>query len=240
MQDPLAPDGESLTSLITGAPLPVDQILEVGCKIADALSAAHAKGVVHGDLRPANIVIAAGAQATLLGGGGATAEKAAGSVNYMSPEQARGETLDGRTDLFSLGLVLYEMATGRQAFGGQTTAVVFDAILNRDPAPVQQVNPAVPVDLVHVITRALEKDRRMRYQTAADMVSELSRLRRDTTARTSVAAAATPARPVVRDPLPFPGQYLKPVGLGLLAIGLAAGAYALWMRTSCQPSSSVI
>jgi tetratricopeptide (TPR) repeat protein len=157
---------------------------------------------------------------------------AIGSVNYMSPEQARGEALDGRTDLFSLGLVLYEMATGRQAFGGQTTAVVFDAILNRDPVPVQQVNPAVPVDLVHIITRALEKDRKMRYQTAADLLSELSRLRRDSTGRTAATVAATTSRPAARNPLPFPAQYFKPVGIALLVIALAAAGYAYWLRNA--------
>lgn len=245
-------DGDSLKALITGAPLPVDQILEVGCQIADALSAAHAKGIVHRDLKPANIFITARGQAKLLdfgvamaGAAHAAADEtrvasesltvpgtAIGSVNYMSPEQARGETLDGRTDLFSLGLVLYEMATGRQAFGGQTTAVVFDAILNRDPAPVQQVNPAIPVDLVHIITRALEKDRKMRYQTAADMLSELSRLRRDTTARTSVATAAAGARPAAPAPQPSAARLLKPVGLVLLVAALAAAGYWYWQRTS--------
>ena len=115
---------------------------------------------------------------------------AVGSINYMSPEQARGEELDARTDLFSLGLVLYEMSTGREAFEGKTTAVVFDAILNRQPADPRTVNAQLPEDLCRVITRALEKDRRMRYQTAADMLSELGRLRRDTSGRTIAATAA--------------------------------------------------
>jgi tetratricopeptide (TPR) repeat protein/predicted Ser/Thr protein kinase len=219
-------DGESLKALIHGDPLPLDQILDVGCQMADALEAAHTRGIVHRDVKPANIVITRRGQAKLLDFGVATGAPthlaasdetrisaealtspgtAIGSVNYMSPEQARGETLDGRTDLFSLGLVLYEMATGRQAFGGQTTAVVFDAILNRDPVPVREVNPKVPAELEHVITRALEKDRKMRYQTAADMLSELSRLKRDTTGRTVAAipaaavsggAASSTAKPV--------------------------------------------
>lgn len=187
-------EGDSLKSLIHGEPLPLEQILDVGCQIADALETAHAKGIAHRDVKPANIFITKRGQAKLLDFGVATAGHtpgtAIGSVNYMSPEQARGEALDGRTDLFSLGLVLYEMATGRQAFGGQTTAVVFDAILSRDPVPARTVNPAVPSELEHVITRALEKDRRMRYQTAADMLSELSRLRRDTSGRTAAATAA--------------------------------------------------
>ncbi len=245
-------EGDSLKALIAGEPLPVDQILEVGCQIADALSAAHAKGIVHRDLKPANIFINTRGQATLLDFGVAMAgtEHAAaaetrvasesltmpgtaiGSVNYMSPEQARGEALDARTDLFSLGLVLYEMAAGRQAFGGQTTAVVFDAILNRDPVPLQQVNPAVPVDLVHIITRALEKDRKMRYQTAADLLSELSRLRRDTTGRPAATVAAITSTPSARQPLPFPAQYFKPMGIALLVLGLAAAGYWYWLRSS--------
>ena len=245
-------EGQSLKALITGQPLPVEQILEVGCQIADALSAAHTKGIVHRDLKPANIVITNRGQAKLVDFGVAmagTAHAAAdetrvasesltmpgtaiGSVNYMSPEQARGEMLDGRTDLFSLGLVLYEMATGRQAFGGQTTAVVFDAILNRDPVPVQQVNPAVPVELEHIITRALEKDRKMRYQTAADMLSELSRLRRDTTGRTAATAAAAAPRPAAGVSTPTAARFLKPVGLAVLVIGLAAAGYAYWVRNA--------
>ena len=235
-------EGDSLKGLIKGEPMPVAQILDVGSQIADALDAAHTKGIVHRDLKPANIFITTRGQAKLLDFGVATAGAAhtvadethvasesltmpgtaIGSVNYMSPEQARGEVLDGRTDLFSLGLVLYEMATGRQAFGGQTTAVVFDAILNRDPAPVQQVNPAIPIELEHIITRALEKDRRMRYQTAADLQSELTRLRRDTTSRTAATVAA-PAAPSTVSPLGVIAV------LGLLAI--AAGGYWYWQAT---------
>lgn len=243
-------EGDSLKGLIKGEPMPVDQILDVGCQIADALDAAHTKGIVHRDLKPANIFITTRGQAKLLDFGVATAGTAhavadethvasesltmpgtaIGSVNYMSPEQARGELLDGRTDLFSLGLVLYEMATGRQAFGGQTTAVVFDAILNRDPVPVQQVNPAIPVELEHIITRALEKDRRMRYQTAADMQSELTRLRRDTTNRTAatVAAPAAPSTTSPRASSTVPALGVLAV-LGVLAI--AAAAYWYWQGT---------
>jgi len=247
-------EGDSLKALITGVPMPVERILDVGCQIADALDAAHAKGIIHRDLKPANIFITKRGQAKLLDFGVATAGKAhaaadetriasesltmpgtaIGSVNYMSPEQARGEILDQRTDLFSLGLVLYEMAAGRQAFGGQTTAVVFDAILNRDPAPVQQVNPAVPVELVHIITRALEKDRTMRYQTAADLLSELSRLRRDTTGRTVATAAATRTTTTTRAvPAGFRTFLPMAIILGVLGLaGLAFTTYALWTRTA--------
>lgn len=246
-------EGASLKALITGEPLPVEQILEVGCQIADALNAAHSQGIVHRDLKPANIVITNRGQAKLLDFGVATAGTthaaadetrvaaesltmpgtAIGSVNYMSPEQARGEALDGRTDLFSLGLVLYEMATGRQAFGGQTTAVVFDAILNRDPVPVQQVNPAVPVDLVHIITRALEKDRKMRYQTAADLLSELSRLRRDTTGRTSTTVAA-PAVASTNTDKAASTRSLRPV-LAVLGVAVVAAAGYWYWQSHATP-----
>ena len=157
-------DGESLRTRIHGQPLPVDLVVDTGCQIADALDAAHAKGIVHRDIKPANIFITKRGQAKLLDFGVAklggdrheaagsdetrraadvltSPGSAVGSINYMSPEQARGEDIDGRTDLFSLGLVLYEMATGRQAFGGQTTAVVFDAILNKQPAEPRLSNP---------------------------------------------------------------------------------------------------
>ena len=242
-------EGNALKSLITGVPLPIDQVLEVGCQIADALDAAHAKGIVHRDIKPANIFITKRGQAKLLDFGVATAGKAhaaaeetrvalegltmpgtaIGSVNYMSPEQARGEELDGRTDLFSLGLVLYEMATGKQAFGGQTTAVVFDSILNRDPAPIRQVNPDVPAELEHVIARALEKDKRMRYQTAADMVSELQRLRRDTTSRTAAHTVVAPAAPPAS---PSRSRSLVLVPLALIVV---AAGYWFW-RGAATPA----
>ena len=206
-------DGESLRGRINGQPLPLDAILDLGCQLADALDAAHKKGIVHRDIKPANVFITRRGQAKLLDFGVAklggeahaipppddatrassdvltTPGMAVGSINYMSPEQARGEELDGRSDLFSLGLVLYEMATGRQAFGGQTTAVVFDAILNRQPADPRHVNPALPEDVTRVVMRALEKDRKMRFQTAADMLAELGRVRRDTTGTTTHAGA---------------------------------------------------
>lgn len=240
-------EGHSLKSLITGVPLPTEQILDIGCQLADALDAAHAKGIVHRDVKPANIFVNTRGQAKLLDFGVATAGKAhaaadetrvaadaltvagtaIGSVNYMSPEQARGEDIDGRSDLFSLGLVLYEMATGRQAFGGQTTAVVFDAILNRDPKPVREANPALPVELDHIITRAIEKDRRMRYQTAADLLSELSRLRRDTTMRTTAAPAA---RPTAASAAAAP--WMKALVVAVPVLAIAAAAYFYWPQTA--------
>ena len=251
-------EGDSLKSLIRGEPLQLEQILDVGCQIADALDTAHTKGIVHRDLKPANIFITTRGQAKLLDFGVATAGPehlaadsddtrlaaesltmpgtAIGSVNYMSPEQARGEALDRRTDLFSLGLVLYEMATGRQAFGGQTTAVVFDAILNRDPAPMREVNPSAPVELEHVVTRALEKDRKMRYQTAADMGSELTRLRRDTTGRSVAAATASPSAPATtRTTMASTGR-VRNLAIGIAALVFVAAAAAWFWRSDSAPA----
>ena len=245
-------DGESLRGRISGHPLPLDAILDLGCQLADALDAAHKKGIVHRDIKPANIFITRRGQAKLLDFGVAklggeahaipppdeatrasgdvltTPGMAVGSINYMSPEQARGEELDGRSDLFSLGLVLYEMATGRQAFGGQTTAVVFDAILNRQPADPRTVNPALPEDVTRVIMRALEKDRKMRFQTAADMLAELGRVRRDTTGTTAFAGATATSGPAA----PAAASRVRPRWLiygGLaLAAAAAAGYFFVW------------
>jgi tetratricopeptide (TPR) repeat protein len=246
-------DGEALRARIHGQPLPVETILDLGCQLADALDAAHRKGIIHRDIKPANVFITRRGQAKLLDfgiaklGGDAhvppaddatraagdvltTPGMAVGSVNYMSPEQARGEELDGRSDLFSLGLVLYEMATGRQAFGGQTTAVVFDAILNRQPADPRAANPALPEDVARVILRALEKDRKMRFQTAADMLAELGRARRDTTsiaaaAGTTGATGGTAAAPRASSR----PRWLAYGGLAAAAAGIAG--YLLWNST---------
>src|SRR5687768_11257717 len=149
--------GDSLNTLLNSGPLPLEQVLDVGSRIADALEAVHAKGTVHGNIKPATVFVSSSGPVRLL-------DSAETSINYLSPEQVRGESLDLRTDLFSLGLLLYEMTTGRRAFGGPTTEAVTDAILNRDPVPVREVNPVVPPELDHLITRALEKDRSMRYQ----------------------------------------------------------------------------
>ena len=201
--------GDSLNALVNGKPLAVDQVLDVGCQIADALGAMHAKGTVHGDVQPANVIVTSGQVSVLPAG--------SPSTSYMSPEQVRREALDGRSDLFSLGLVLYEMATGRQAFGGQAA----EAILTRDPVPIREVNPGVPSELDHVITRALEKDRKMRYQTAADLHSELTRLRHDTSRAAEIVPPAVPVKRKVN-----PLLIVVPV----LAI-LAAVAYFFWQST---------
>src|SRR5436190_1500501 len=203
-------DGQTLKERIHGQPLRIDEILDLGIEIASALEAAHAKGIVHRDIKPANIFVTTQGHAKILDFGLAklaplnslgtdvstTAGKdltspgtTLGTVAYMSPEQARAEDVDRRTDLFSLGLLLYEMATGAQAFSGPSAAVVFDSILNRNPVPPVQLNTAVPLDLSRSIDKAIEKERRFRYQHAAELRAGLERLRRDLSSGRNVAAA---------------------------------------------------
>jgi tetratricopeptide (TPR) repeat protein/predicted Ser/Thr protein kinase len=207
-------DGATLKHLIHGQPLKTDQILDLGVDIANALDAAHRKGIIHRDIKPANIFAVEGGQAKILDFGLAkvsaknlteppdmtapTAEDAqasltipgvaVGTVAYMSPEQVRGEKVDTRTDLFSFGAVLYEMATGRMAFPGNTSGVIFDAILNRSPVPAIRLSPGLPPRLQEIINKAMEKDRALRYQHASEISADLKRLKRDSESGRSVSA----------------------------------------------------
>jgi len=197
-------EGETLSARIKQGPFELEALLDVGIQIADALESAHAKGIVHRDLKPANVFLNPRGQPKILDFGlakfdrgrlAADGESEAptaipvqeltqagttlGTVSYMSPEQARGQATDARTDIFSLGTLLYQMATGSLPFPGETSAVVFEAILNREPSPLSQVNPSLPPDLDRILGKALEKDRTLRYQTATDLKTDLMRLKRD-------------------------------------------------------------
>ncbi len=204
-------EGQTLKHRIDGKPLPTDFVLDLGIQIADALDAAHGKGIVHRDIKPANIFITKTRQVKLLDFGlakidhrrdlNATAAdetlkdltspgSALGTVAYMSPEQARGEELDGRTDLFSLGATLYETTTGKQAFDGNTSAVIFESILNRNPPPANQLNPDLPPQFERILDRSLEKDRDLRYQSAAEMRAEMKILKRTLDSQRTAAAHA--------------------------------------------------
>ncbi|HTV58087.1 MAG TPA: protein kinase [Verrucomicrobiae bacterium] len=195
-------DGESLRSHIHGKPLPLEELLDLAIQIADALEAAHSEGIIHRDIKPANIFVTRRGRAKVLdfglaklvpkGVGNADDDSGgdsqdsnsivgiiSGTPSYMSPEQVRGDPLDPRTDIFSLGLVLYEMATGRQAFGGGTGGAIIEAVLTRPPVPMRSINPDIPPRLEAIVNKALNKDRGQRYQLAADMRDELQSLKRE-------------------------------------------------------------
>ena len=265
--------GETLRERIAKGPLKVADVLDIGVQLADALEAAHDQGIVHRDIKPANIFLSDRNRVKVLDFGLAklTASPsplsssadtspidrtqdnqitqpgtALGTVSYMSPEQARGELIDSRTDLFSLGAVLYEMVTGLQAFGGSTTAVVYDSILNRSPRPIAHLNPLVPTRLEVVIATALEKERDLRYQHASDLQAELRRIRRDLDTGSlavgqsiaSAARASMPPPPTTTSTFPArtPMHTLERVSIVIAFLAVLGAAGLFWRAQTSEIS----